>query len=262
MIKEYLEKSYNIDRLYSSYLVSSDNLDKALLEIEEFIQNKILSIGALSDNPDYMYVEKTDNSSKNISIDQVRNLQSFLHKTSVVSGKKIAVIYAADKMNINAANCCLKILEEPPSNTHLFLLTENSASLLPTINSRCIKISHHYEGLEGNSLDKRYTQLLLKSTPLVDKLAFIKEFSAKDRDVWIAFATAAELLLAKLCRKVVGGNAQISELEQTVLDQFKSSSPQYIQAKHEEIKYLIRDVNEFDLDLKASVVLLMNKFYK
>lgn len=261
MIKQYLEEHYNIDRLYSSYLVNIDTIELALEEVKSFIKDKILTEGELDRNPDYMYVEKIDSTSKNISIDQIRKLQDFLYKTSMISGQKIALIYAADKMNINAANCCLKILEEPPSNTHLFLLTENAASILPTIRSRCVKINHHYDAKQAN-IEERFIKPLLKSTSVTNRLAFIKEFAAKDRDVWIEFSSVAEALLAKFCRAMVSSESSLSSLEQELLSQFKSNSPQYLQDKYEKLRSMIDQVNEFDLDLRASCTLLIDKFRK
>ncbi len=261
MIKKYLEEHYNIDRLYSSYLVNIDAFDLALEEVKSFIKDKILTKGELDSNPDYMFVQKIDSTSKNISVDQIRKLQDFLYKTSVVSGQKIALIYAADKMNINAANCCLKILEEPPANTHLFLLTENAASILPTIRSRCAKINHHYNTSSSN-IEERFIRPLLKSTSVTDKLAFIKTFSAKDRDVWIKFSSAMEELLAKFCYKMVNYTVVLSSIEQELLTQFESSSLQLCQAKYERIKTMIDQVNEFDLDLRASCTLLIEQFRK
>ena len=262
MIEKYLDNHYKIGRLYGSYLINSDDVGLALKEVKSFIQSNVLTNGELDRNPDYMCVEKADNTSKNISVDQIRDLQDFLHTTSVVSGKKVAVIYAADKMNINAANCCLKILEEPSANTHLFLITENAASLLPTIISRCMKINHHYDNSPKYNIDEHFVKQLLKSTTVVEKLSFIKKFAEKDRDLWIEFSNSCVLLLAKFCQKMIGLEVKLSELEQLVLSQFQSDSLQYLQTKYEESKKMIDEVNEFDLDLRASCVLLIDKFNK
>ena len=106
MIKQYLEEHYNINKLHNSYLVNIDAIDLALEEVQSFIKDKILTKGELVLNPDYRYVQKIDSTSKNISVEQIRQLQNFLYKTSVISGQKVALIYAADKMNINAAIRC------------------------------------------------------------------------------------------------------------------------------------------------------------
>jgi DNA polymerase-3 subunit delta' len=262
MIEQYLNNHYNINRLYGSYLINSDDNDLALQEVKNFIQANILSNGELDRNPDYMCVQKLDSTSKNISVDQIRNLQGFLHTTSVISGKKVAVIYAADKMNVNAANCCLKILEEPSANAHLFLITENAASLLPTIISRCMKINHHYVVSSKHNIDERFVLPLLRSIPVAEKLSFMKEFAEKDRDLWIEFSSSCTKLLAKFCQKIMGLEVELSDLERAVLLQFRSNSLPYLQIKYEDVQKMIDEVNEFDLDLRASCVLLIDKFSK
>lgn len=261
MIRQYLEDHYNIGRLYSSYLINTDEMEQALEEVKSFIGDNILANGDLDRNPDYIYVQKVDNIAKNITVDQIRELQELLHKTSVISGQKIAVIYAADQMNLNAANSCLKILEEPPASTHLFLLTENAASLLPTIRSRCAKINYHYDVSKKYVVDERFIYPLLKSTSLSERLSFVEEFASKDRDLWISFSSSIEVLLAKFCRKKMDF-VNLSALEQELLTQFKSDSLQYLQFKYDEVKEIIDNTNNFDLDLKASATLLMDKLRK
>ncbi len=51
------------------------------------------------------------------------------------------IITEANRMNLEAANCLLKTLEEPPAGSVLVLLTSHLDALLPTIRSRCQIIS-------------------------------------------------------------------------------------------------------------------------
>jgi len=51
--------------------------------------------------------------------------------------RKINVLTEAHKMNENAANAFLKVLEEPALSNVFILLTDNMNALLPTIKSRC-----------------------------------------------------------------------------------------------------------------------------
>lgn len=51
-------------------------------------------------------------------------------------GRKILLIWMAEKLNTEAANKLLKILEEPPPDTIFILLSEDPGSILPTIRSR------------------------------------------------------------------------------------------------------------------------------
>ena len=73
-------------------------------------------------------------------IDQVRSLSDFIVHTSHSGGAKIVIINDAHNLNINSANALLKTLEEPTSNSYLFLVTELPGSLPATIRSRCQRL--------------------------------------------------------------------------------------------------------------------------
>jgi len=49
----------------------------------------------------------------------------------------VSIIEQADTLNEEAANCILKIVEEPPEYLVNILIYRNAASILPTIRSRC-----------------------------------------------------------------------------------------------------------------------------
>lgn len=72
-----------------------------------------------------------------ITIDEVRKLRNFLALSAADGGWRVAIVDAADEMNLNAANALLKILEEPPPRVVLFLVAHQPSRLLPTIRSRC-----------------------------------------------------------------------------------------------------------------------------
>ena len=57
--------------------------------------------------------------------------------TSADGNWRVAIIDAADDMNVNAANALLKVLEEPPERSVIILLSHAPGRLLPTIRSRC-----------------------------------------------------------------------------------------------------------------------------
>jgi DNA polymerase-3 subunit delta' len=57
--------------------------------------------------------------------------------TPFESARRVFVIEAVETMNDQTANRMLKILEEPPSFTHLVLLADRREDVLPTIASRC-----------------------------------------------------------------------------------------------------------------------------
>ena len=81
--------------------------------------------------------EKTGEFKKNITIDQIRKLQSRLNTHSFLNSYKIAIISEAETLNQEANNSLLKTLEEPTPKTVIFLLTSRLDYLPKTIISRC-----------------------------------------------------------------------------------------------------------------------------
>ncbi|MDA8230101.1 MAG: DNA polymerase III subunit delta' [Magnetospirillum sp.] len=76
-----------------------------------------------------------------IVIDDVRGVGAFLSLTPAEGGWRVVVIDAADDMNRNAANAVLKVLEEPPRNALMLLVSHSPGRLLPTIRSRCRRLN-------------------------------------------------------------------------------------------------------------------------
>ncbi len=74
---------------------------------------------------------------RDISIDQLREMQRELALRPYEAPRKCCIMEPAERMSVNAANSLLKTLEEPPGNAIIILLTENADMLLPTIRSRC-----------------------------------------------------------------------------------------------------------------------------
>ena len=90
-------------------------------------------------HPDWLRVQPVDDS-KQIRIEQVRELSQELALTSHQGGYKVAVISPADLMNRFGANALLKTLEEPPPRTLLMLVATQPSRLPATILSRCQRV--------------------------------------------------------------------------------------------------------------------------
>ncbi len=75
-----------------------------------------------------------------IVIDYVRELRCNLNLAFDEFGMRCIIVYPSDRLNENAANTLLKLLEEPPERCLFFLITESPRDLLPTIVSRCQQI--------------------------------------------------------------------------------------------------------------------------
>lgn len=90
-------------------------------------------------HPDWVRVHPVDES-KQIRIEQIRELGEELSLTSHQGGYKVGVISPADVLNRFAANALLKTLEEPPLRTVLILVVTQPSRLPATILSRCQRI--------------------------------------------------------------------------------------------------------------------------
>ena len=75
-----------------------------------------------------------------IRIDQVRALIAASQTRPQFAARKVLILSPADSMNVNAANSLLKLLEEPPPDSHLLLVADRAARLRATIRSRCTRI--------------------------------------------------------------------------------------------------------------------------
>ncbi len=78
---------------------------------------------------------------KEISIEQVRALEKELNYRAFSGKKKIGIVDPASLMNIAAQNALLKTLEEPPADSILILISASAGGLLPTLLSRCLRLS-------------------------------------------------------------------------------------------------------------------------
>ena len=78
---------------------------------------------------------------KEISIQQIRDIEKQLNYRSFSGGKKIIILDPATLMNLPAQNALLKTLEEPPQDSLLILIAASTGGLLPTLRSRCLRVS-------------------------------------------------------------------------------------------------------------------------
>ena len=95
---------------------------------------------AADQHPDLIVVQPIDDS-KQIRIEQVRELAAELALTSHQGGYKVGILTPADAFNRFAANALLKTLEEPSPRTLLMLVASTPSRLPATILSRCQRIA-------------------------------------------------------------------------------------------------------------------------
>lgn len=124
-------------KIPQSVLVSGADLST----LSSFVENwsaRLLQTEAelLKKHPDF-YAVYPQNKMRQISVDALRELKRNVYTTSQRGGRKVFVIYEADRLNAPAANALLKTLEEPTDSSSVFLVTLRPYDVLPTLRSRC-----------------------------------------------------------------------------------------------------------------------------
>lgn len=117
--------------------------------------------------------------SQQITIDQVRALDDFLHVGTHRHGARVVLLNPAEAMNRATANALLKSLEEPIASTLFILVSSNPHRLLPTIRSRCQTVS-------------------VPLPPRAAAAAWLHDAGVAEPDDWLALAAGAPLLALAL----------------------------------------------------------------
>jgi DNA polymerase-3 subunit delta' len=110
-------------------------------------------------HPDLFVIERLGEDGKVrkvIPVDEARGLSEFFSKSPASAPHRVAIVDAADDLNVNAANAILKTLEEPPAHGVLLMISHSPGRLLPTIRSRC-------------------RRLAFRTLPLEETAAFVRE---------------------------------------------------------------------------------------
>src|ERR1035437_2037314 len=91
-----------------------------------------------------------------IKVDQVRHVIETIYSRPAVARERVYLFTSSAFMK-EAANSLLKVLEEPPEYASIFLLTENSGELLPTIRSR--SMTFNLGALPAAEIESRLARL-------------------------------------------------------------------------------------------------------
>ena len=103
-------------------------------------------------HPDLIVLERLGEDGKVrkvIPVDEARQLSEFFAKSPATAPHRVAIVDAADDLNVNAANAILKTLEEPPARGVLLMVSHSPGRLLPTIRSRCRRLAFQPLTLEA-----------------------------------------------------------------------------------------------------------------
>lgn len=72
-----------------------------------------------------------------LGIDEMRILRREAQYRPFEGKSRFFIVDRAEQLTVEAQNCLLKTLEEPPTTSHIVLITATPEALLPTIRSRC-----------------------------------------------------------------------------------------------------------------------------
>ena len=115
-------------------------------------------------HPDIYWV-RPESKGRRIRVDQMREFMKAVNLRSSMGGVKVGIVVDAECMGEEAGNAFLKTLEEPPSQTVIVLLTADPQRLLPTILSRCLRISF------GPTAERVASPYAAKLLPLLAKFS-------------------------------------------------------------------------------------------
>ncbi len=136
------DPAQTLELAYNSHTENADASDVTMC-LEQ--QHPVFRRVASGTHADFLSIERgvderTKVVRKEIIVQDVRAIRSFLNKTPVEAGWRVVLIDAADEMTTSAENALLKVLEEPPRRALLLLVSHNRNSLLATSRSRCRKL--------------------------------------------------------------------------------------------------------------------------
>src|SRR5205823_4195724 len=90
-------------------------------------------------HPDVLVLEPGDTGS--IKIEQVREVVDRTAYRPFEGRRRVVIVDEADTLVAAAQNALLKTLEEPPSRSVFILVTARPDALLPTVSSRCPRLT-------------------------------------------------------------------------------------------------------------------------
>ncbi len=204
-----LSRAHSRDRLAHAYLITgAEGCGKRQLVTDLAALILDCSRDPLK-HPD-VHVLTPESKSRRIRIEAVRDLQQQLQLRSLLGGKKLGILFDAERLQEQAASAFLKTLEEPPAHSHLFLISAFPDQILETILSRCIEVP--LQSLARTPLTPHESQLL-------DALADFARHSRTDLpDVFLLLRRFQDLL-ASAKESIQEENEALLKKEETIYKQ-------------------------------------------
>ena len=173
-------------------------------------------------NPDVLLIE-LEEGEENISIEKARKVREFFSLGAHFGGKKVAIIDAFERLGTAAASTLLKIIEEPPKNAVIIIVSDHPAAILTAILSRVQKVRFLGEKEVGEDIDKRkemfYTLREIITAHDAQRFALVEKISKGDDDVfpaWTSFFRDCAYVLAEGCDAFLENAWYASEIQDIV----------------------------------------------
>lgn len=171
----------NITKIIESFFKEFENIRKEIITSFSFDKSE--------NHPDLVIIKTEEKQS--IGIEQVKNLRSWAYNRPYIASNKLIIIENADLLTNEAQNSILKITEEPPEFTHIYLLVENHKNLLPTLISRSEIINK-----KGNFESEGRVEEFMKLSTL-GRFNFVDTLSKEDKKKIQLFIDELIFLLRK-----------------------------------------------------------------
>lgn len=158
-------------------------------------------------HPDVIRVERTAGDKgqirRDILVDQIRSVTADAVIAPNEARRKVYIIREADRLNTAAQNALLKVLEEPPARVSFILCTSAADALLPTVQSRCVRMDETVRDMvipELSDFAREYIRLMASGDP-ADMTLFCMlrgRLSGEDADALL------DELISALCDMLCG----------------------------------------------------------
>ena len=250
MLQNYLQKTWKSGRFPHAMIIAGAEFLSLKNLLCTFIESISVEEHLLKsqNNPDVYIVEK-DTLQKSILIDQIRQLNSWVNQSSMLTKNKFSIICQAELMSFSAVNSCLKIIEEPNSNTYFFLITNSPRALPKTILSRCWLL---YSPLQAEDItySSLITILLNNNVEQLQQLLSQQDLQRSMKN-----------LLVKLIKSKILPNLALNNQETILFSKIKIQTLEQSIKTTDQINDLIRSHLELSFDAKHIAALILSLLF-
>lgn len=153
---------------------------------------------SLLGHPDYYECAQSE-----LGIADARAVRSWAYRKPVVGAHKVAVV-AVQSLTLEAANALLKMFEEPPGGTRIFLVVPDERLMIPTLRSRLVLVARERVGEtdELQALLNEAERLVAAHPEMRDRLLHIMRARRYSRDRGASLAMLREYVALAVSRDV------------------------------------------------------------